>query len=118
MTAATTGSFDDSTRPTWLTEECPAWCCKRHCDDDLPDDRVHETNEPTVPVTRIDHRLEPDGGVRRLLRASDFEIVRYRLVGDDEEWVYVGDGALREQHLEVSLESASRLARRLSLIAR
>lgn len=107
---------DRADRPSWLTESCPAWCAGQHAESDFPDDRAHSSDTPSVPVIRTDHVLQGDA-VRHCIAAADFEVVRRRGInGDGDEWIYVGDGIGTGQHLEITVESARRLARALATL--
>lgn len=103
-------------RPSWLDEPCPTWCAGLHDEAEQPADRRHASYHPTVPVIRIDDRDTDQQTPRRFVAADEFELVRHRQVGDAEEWVYLGDGEGSGQRLEITIESARRLARALQTL--
>lgn len=95
--------------PSWLQEACPPWCQREHLEDDHPDDRMHESSPISIPVIALTRTFD-DGSLEQVLNATEFELVRYRYVDDQQEWLYLGNGV---QQVEISLESARRLQRRL-----
>lgn len=102
----------DRSNPSWLNEECPAWCIGDHHEDDHPDDRIHDSDGQTVSVA-----LHPS---QRLTRAGDdgeaseLIIVTSRRAGDQAEWTYIGEADRARQYLNLSRDSARRLASALA----
>lgn len=49
--------MDMGARPSWLVEECPAWCTREHHEEDHPEDRRHQSPASImsmdVPTTAI-----------------------------------------------------------------
>lgn len=62
----------------------------------------------------LDRRLGAAGEVRRSVEACDLDLVVYQYVGDEAVWVAIVDGEQQRQRLEISFESAQRLARGLN----
>jgi hypothetical protein len=100
-----------SRRPSWQLDDCPAWCAIDHRQEDHPDDRVHRTEAPSVPVIARSRRF--DGELRYEIAAMDFEVGMSRRDGEAETWIYVGGET--EQPIEVTRESAARLLRALNI---
>jgi hypothetical protein len=98
-------------RPSWQLDDCPAWCVVDHREDDHPDDRVHRTDAPSVPVIARSRRFDPD--LTFEVDAADFEVGVSRRDGDVETWIYVGGGS--GQQIEITRESAARLVRALNI---
>jgi hypothetical protein len=98
-------------RPSWQLDDCPAWCEIDHREEDHPDDRVHRTEAPSVPVIARSRRF--DDGLRYEVGAMDFEVGVSRRDGEVETWIYVGGET--GQQIEVTRESAARLLRALDV---
>lgn len=100
----------DQTPPTWLEEPCPAWCARRHEEDDHPEDRYHQSEgallagiagaADTVPLTAS-------------LRATSLAVHLGRHPGEESAWVAVE--ALDDLHprLILTAQTARTLAREL-----
>ncbi|MFT4165682.1 MAG: hypothetical protein QM650_10625 [Microlunatus sp.] len=94
----------DDERPI---EPCPPWCVADHDEHLMSEDFLHEGALVTVPaVVRQRNRQDGRSGQRQSL-AVTLDIVRYRYLGDVEEWVYIGSEG--ELGLDISVESARRL---------
>lgn len=98
-------------RPSWQADPCPSWCTGDHAEQDHPDDRVHRGRALTVPVVARRTWFE-GGGIRRSAEATEFEVAVSRVDGESETWLYVGAGPAVS--IEVTTESAERLARAVS----
>lgn len=96
-----------SERPDWLTEPCPAWCDGRHADQEMAEDRRHHSEYQVVPVIQRQVRW-PQGthGVGDEVEGDDLTVLAFRDVGARETWIAIAND---RQHVEVTLESASRL---------
>lgn len=104
----------NDSRPSWLLEECPPWCVAEHAEEDHPDDRQHHGVIVTVPVVLRQQALR-DGCLMSSELASEFDVVRFQLVGSVMRWLFVGDD---EHQLELSEESALRLTGAIGATAR
>jgi hypothetical protein len=98
-------------QPTWLNETCPAWCIAEHGEHDHPDDREHESRRIEAPGVILT-RTVTNGQIVHRVEAVHLDAIRHRHVGDDQDWVYVGDNST---WLDLSLETAKRLHSALSL---
>lgn len=79
-------------------------------------DPIHQRMGESVAVVVRNRQVDPSGKVRCGVEACDLDLVIYQYVGDDNVWIAVVEGEHQRQRLEVSLESAQRLVRRLSLL--
>ncbi|GIG25284.1 DUF6907 domain-containing protein [Cellulomonas denverensis] len=95
------------TPPPWLTETCPPWCVVLHEVADHERDRRHVSASLSVPVLALRGVGEPLPPEEDEVTGEDLALVLHRRVGDDETWLYVGDG--RNQGLELSVASWSRV---------
>lgn len=87
--------------------DCPVWCVLRHDDTDDLDELVHESAHLAIAgVIPVRNQHSEDGRARQAAPA-EIGVVRYQYAGDDEDWIYLGDG---HRGLELSPESARRLA--------
>ena len=84
---------------------CPPWCVADHAAED--DDSAPRHRSETVVVPGI--AIRP--GVRRTVESIEILIELHAEDGDPVVGVYVGDGQTRG--LDVTLETADRLVRRL-----
>lgn len=89
-------------------ECCPVWCSLRHDVTGDSDELVHEGVHQVVAGVVLERRQQRGGGRMRQAVPVELGAVRYRYAGDDEDWIYLGDG---RQGLDLSPESAKRLAR-------
>lgn len=92
-----------SSRPSWQTDLCPAWCVVEHQEDDPPSDRVHDSAGRYVQAVLADARGHPQVPAELLVMLS-------RRCGTGDDWVFVGEPEREGQHLVLSRESAVRLA--------
>lgn len=81
---------------------CPPWCIVPREPDEPPGEHLHTAARREVPCVV----LRREGAV-----ATTLDIVRYRSVDGNEDWLYLGDG---QQGLDLSLGSARRLATALT----
>jgi hypothetical protein len=89
---------------------CPPWCVADHADEDEGSVYRHRSETAVVPGLA----LRP--GTRRAVEAIEILIEVHADNGDPVVGVYVGDG---EQHgLDITVETADRLVRRLSEVLR
>lgn len=93
-------------RPTWLREECPAWCTGDHAEDDHPEDRVHRRALAELPAVLA----EGDLPTRWHAAARTLVVERLRAVGRPAEWLRVQDADDARRHLVIDPASARRLA--------
>lgn len=99
----------------WPREQCPPWCVVDHTEHIMPEDFLHESALVTVPAVLL-HRDREHGRLgRRQSLSATIDIVRYRYLGDIEEWVYIGSEGQRG--LDISVESAWRLGEALGSLA-
>ncbi len=98
-------------RPSWQTDECPAWCVTEHREDDLPDDRVHDSVATSLTVTTRDTSTPSRTAAVELL------LVRFREVDDDEDWLHLMTGEGSGPGLTLSPEGARALGRTLLAVA-
>lgn len=92
---------------------CPTWCDGEHLADPAMD-QIHERLAEPVPVIMLNRRIDGRHELSRLIEATEFEIVAYQYVGDDETWITIVDGEQQRQRIEISLESAWRLAKAMT----
>ena len=86
-------------------ERCPSWCVVDHQPDDHPDDRWHDSASSHVDViVRLPGSAE----------AGELTIVTSRRFGEPDEWTFIGEADRNRQRLELSRESAQRLATALT----
>lgn len=86
-------------------ERCPIWCVVDHQPDDHPDDRWHDSASSHVDViVRLPDSTE----------ASELTIVTSRRFGESDDWTFIGEPDRNRQRLELSRESAQRLATALT----
>ncbi len=82
-------------------ERCPVWCVVEHRPDDHPDDRRHESASVYIAATVP----ESDAAT-----SSELMIVTSRRFGELNDWTFIGEPDVRQQSLQLSRESALRLA--------
>lgn len=94
-----------SSKPSWQRDDCPAWCVSEHREDDLPDDRFHDSAATRVPavVPDVNKPLNPAHPV-------ELHVVTSRRCETDEDWVFIGQPDLVRRGFSLSRESAQRLA--------
>lgn len=86
-------------------ERCPIWCVVDHRRDDHRDDRWHDSATSDVDViVRLPGSTE----------ASQLTIVTSRRFGEPGDWTFIGEADHNRQRLELSRESAQRLATALT----
>lgn len=94
--------------PAWLvTDPCPSWCNGDHRSDDHPEDRAHVA-AAHVPVVRPCQ--PPAVGGEAVAEAAEYIVVMRRYVGQTDTWIYIGEGEDTSRAVEVTAESARRLA--------
>lgn len=93
-------------------QPCPPWCVASHAEEDEPHGRRHRTRARVIPVV-----LPAAGGPgHEVAESGEMVLEAHRRIGGQETWVYLGDGA--GQRLEVSAESAARVAAGLAQMVR
>ncbi len=95
----------------WVRDDpCPAWCAGKHMGDQHPEDRAHYSEALPFPV------VIPTGQAYRKRGAepAEFMVCMRRYQGEAETWVFIGNGEDTRMSIEISLESARRLCRRLT----
>lgn len=99
---------EDNERQVEPTNACPAWCIGHDADaPDRADEHIHEAASALVPCIALERTTEA-GTNHHHPTATDLTLVRYQYPHDSDTWLYVGDGS---HGLDISLESARRLAR-------
>lgn len=102
----------DQSRPSWQTEACPPWCVVDHREDDHPDDRVHDSASRHISaLLHPSQRLAREGDGSEV---SELLVVTSRRAGDEVDWTYIGEPDRSRQYLNLSRESARRLASALT----
>lgn len=96
-------------RPSWQTDECPAWCVVEHREDDRPADRVHDSAGTYLHA--ILRRVETGEA-----EATELLVAASRRCGSHDDWIFIGEPEKRGQHLALSRESARRLSVALDAI--
>ena len=94
---------------------CPIWCDREHLAD-ADTDAVHQLVLEPVPVVGLNRTISTDGGLVRTVEPTELEVAVSQYVGGDEVWVAVIEGEALRQHVEISLESARRLARAITAL--
>lgn len=94
---------------------CPVWCDREHLHDPETD-AVHQVVLESVPVVALNRVISTEGQLVRTVEATELEVAAYQYVGDDEVWVAVVEGEGLRQWVEISLESARRLARAVTAL--
>lgn len=94
-------------KPDWQTDTCPVWCVVDHRREDLPEDRIHDSRGDAVAVTVTPPGLEGDIDDPE---ATEFIIRTSRLSGQHTDWTFIGEEHRHRQHVQLSRESAHRLA--------
>jgi hypothetical protein len=102
---------DGQSRPTWLTEPCPAWCTRVHLEADHPEDRYHQSTATFIPAIVGVRDTVP---VTASLEELDLTVWIGRYVGDIVEWAVVEPVEQRQPRLILSVESARALTRGLA----
>lgn len=91
-----------NSKPTWQDDECPSWCATQHREDDLPEDRVHDSPPVYVPVV-----------VGPPPEAAELLIITSRRCGTTDDWTFVGRPDQTVHAFTISPESARRMAQAL-----
>jgi len=106
---------NNDARPSWLTEDCPAWCSADHAEQAYAGDRVHTSDTLDVPaIVRVtDCR---GGKTWHHVDGTEVTVALSRRVGERETWLYIGTPD--RQELELTLESAERLAEAIGAVLR
>jgi hypothetical protein len=89
---------------------CPPWCVADHADEDEPGASRHRSETVVVPGIAV----RP--GSRRTVEAVEILIELHAEHGDPVVGVYIGDG--ERDGLDITLETADRLVRRLTEVLR
>lgn len=97
-----------SSKPNWQSDDCPAWCVSQHREDDLPEDRFHDSAPVCVPAA------VPDDSANQSAQLVELHIVTSRRCGSQDDWVFIGQPDLARRGLTVSPESAGRLGSAIS----
>lgn len=93
-------------RPSWLTRPCPLWCAGEHYETDQAAERSHQGSSHHVPVVLLGRYSGEAGRVIRDITAAEFDVLRYRYLDGQHDWLFIGDS---DHQLDLSLESAHRL---------
>lgn len=101
-----------TSKPTWLTQECPSWCTKEHDEDDSTEDRYHRSEPTHVAAVVADTDTVP---ITLSLTGLDLSVRRGRYAEDGIDWVIIEPLEHREPRLALTTESATRLAAALRL---
>ena len=96
-------------RASWQSEPCPAWCTRRHADDDHPDDRYHDSAPAQVPAILLERDAAAGPG-RWSSTAGEITIITSRYVGGADTIIVIGREDRLDQQLSLSPEGAARLA--------
>lgn len=94
-------------RPSWQHEPCPPWCVVEHREEDLPDDRVHDSKGACLTVST------PDPSTPSQTRPLELTLVRYRHLDEHEDWLHLTIGEGEHPGLTLSPEGARALSRTL-----
>jgi hypothetical protein len=94
---------------TWQSEPCPSWCARVHHDDDHPDDRYHDSTQLQVPSILMERDLDAGPG-QWVSVPEDLTIVSSRYDSADDIITFIGRADRHDQHLQLSPETARRLA--------
>lgn len=97
-----------TSKPSWLTEECPSWCKREHEEGDHGGDRCHQSEATYLAAIVAEEDTLP---ITASMTGMDLTVRRGRYVGDPTEWVAIEpatDG--REPRLVLTADSAARLA--------
>lgn len=97
-------------RPSWQHDECPSWCITHHDEDDLPEDRFHDSVSIYLPAVIPDLSSPTKPAV-----ATELMIVTSRRYGTSEDWVFIGQPDVVRNGLTLSPESARRLTAELTI---
>jgi hypothetical protein len=87
------------------TDDCPAWCRRRHRAEDHVEDRLHQSDPIVVPVVLGDPRFGRDDG----LRGESLVLRVVQGVDSALAWLEVVPEEGRSLQLLVTAESARRL---------
>jgi hypothetical protein len=101
---------DTAHSPTWLTEECPAWCAREHREHDHPEDRYHRSEPSIVPGIVAVRETVP---VTDSLEGLDLIIWLGRYVGTTVTWLTIEPIERREPRLTMTTETARMLGYRV-----
>lgn len=93
-------------QPSWMAEECPAWCVRAHAEDDHPDDRRHQGRGIEVPVVIASDPV-PSARSTPLVLVVQLD----QPVGARHAWVRVEASEAAEPRLAVRASDAAELAR-------
>lgn len=97
----------DAVTPAWLADDpCPAWCAGDHPLDEHPEDRAHVSEVVDVPVIAKGRRWHG----RQVPEPLLYIVAMRRYAGETETWVCIGDGQDGGSRLDVTVESARRVA--------
>jgi len=72
--------------PTWLDEQCPAWCARPHREDDHPEDRYHQSDPSIFPAVAGPGDQVP---ITASLSPTNLSIRVGRYVGEASAWIAV-----------------------------
>ena len=97
--------------PTWLTEECPAWCTREHREQDHAEDRYHRSEASIVPGVLA---VRPTVPLTDSLEGLDLVTWLGRYVGTTVDWLAIEPIERREPRLVMTVETAHRLVRCVS----
>ena len=96
-------------RASWQSEPCPAWCTRRHADDDHPDDRYHDSAPTQVPAILLERDAAAGPG-RWSSAAGEITIITSRYVDGGDTITVIGREDLPDRQLSLTPEGAARLA--------
>lgn len=97
--------------PSWLTEPCPAWCRRRHQEQEHPEDRFHQSDPAVVATVAGDADTIP---ITDSLTPVDLTVRLGRHVDDSVEWIAIEALESPRPRLVLTTDSARRLAREIA----
>lgn len=100
----------EKTREAGRSEPCPPWCAGEHREADHPDDRYHDS--PTTPVPVIFAERDREAGPGQwAMEPGEIAITTSQHIESDDVVVFIGREDRLDQQLNLTVESAARLAR-------
>jgi hypothetical protein len=94
---------------------CPTWCVRQHDEADLDGDRDHLSEVIYSPAIRLLRITRGHDSYRREASAADVVMAIFQGPDEPHPWISIGSSEERE-HMELSVDSARRLASDLSLL--
>jgi hypothetical protein len=102
-------------QPSWRVSTCPEWCARDHDKADVDGDRDHLSKVTYSPVIRLLRASEDRGPSRREAVAADTVLGVFQGPDEPHPWISIGFSEEGE-HLELSIDSARRLASDLGML--